>query len=85
VGTHRGPVEVFHIDELEERFKSSPVDIAIIAVPADVAQAIADRVVACGVTGIMNFVPKRLIVPPGIKVHYVDLAIEIESLSYYLR
>lgn len=85
VGTHRGPVEVFHIDELEERFKAPPVDIAIIAVPADAAQAIADRVVACGVTGIMNFVPKRLIVPPGIKVHYVDLAIEIESLSYYLR
>jgi len=41
--------------------------------------------VSCGITAIMNFSPIRLIVPPNVKVHYVDLALELESLSYYLK
>ena len=70
--------------QLETRIQQKGADIAILAVPARAAQSIADRLVACGVTAILNFVPQRLIVPSNVKVHYVDLAIEIESLSYYL-
>jgi redox-sensing transcriptional repressor len=85
VGSMRGNIEVHHIDDLEARLTETPVDIAVLAVPAEACQAIADRVVQAGVTGILNFVPKRLALPPQVKVHYVDLAIEMESLSYYLR
>ena len=59
--------------------------MAILVVPPEASQALADRLVKAGVTGLLNFVPKRLIVPEEVKVHYVDLAIELESLSYYLK
>lgn len=85
VGSMRGNIEVYHIDELEQRLAESGVDIAVLAVPAEACQGMADRLVAAGVQGILNFVPKRLTVPAHVKVHYVDLAIEMESLSYYLR
>lgn len=85
IGTERGGVWIFSMDSLEERLQAAEIDIVILTVPAEVAQEVADRVVAAGVSGILNFVPVHLRVPPHVRVQYVDLAIEIESLSYYLR
>lgn len=85
VGTVRNSIQVYSVDELEKQLKHLGIDIAIMAVSQDAGQEIADRLVKAGVTAILNFVPRRLIVPSNVKVHYVDLAIEIESLSYYLR
>lgn len=85
VGSSRGDLEVFHIDDLETKIRESGADIAVLAVPGDVCQPVADRLVAAGVRGILNFVPRRLTVPEHVKVHYVDLSIEMETLSYYLR
>lgn len=82
--TIRG-VPVFHIDELEERLRQLGAEILVLTLPREVAQAVADRAVRCGITALLNFVPTRLVVPPYVKVHYVDLTIEIESLSYYLK
>jgi redox-sensing transcriptional repressor len=85
IGTERGGVWIFSMDSLEERLKAAGIDIVILTVPAEVAQQVADRVVAAGIAGIVNFVPLHLRVPSHVRVQYVDLAIEIESLSYYLR
>lgn len=85
VGQTRDGVTIHSTDELEKRLSEAAIDIVILAVPPDASQALADRVVRAGITGILNFVPKRLVVPEGVKVHYVDLAIELESLSYYLK
>jgi redox-sensing transcriptional repressor len=84
-GTQRGNVPVYHIDDMEQQLAKEKVEIAVLAVPAEVCQAVADRLVAAGVQGILNFVPKRLTLAENVKVHYVDLAIEMETLSYYLR
>ena len=85
VGHPRCGVPVRAIDDLEDELVRNPIDIAILAVPPEACQPLADRLVKAGVSGILNFVPKRLLVPPTVKVHYVDLAIELESLSYYLK
>jgi len=85
VGAARGDLAIHHIDELEAKVHESGADIAVLAVPADVCQAMADRLVKAGIHGILNFVPRRLNVPENVKVHYVDLSIEMETLSYYLR
>ena len=85
VGTTLGDARVFPIGELEQRIRLLDVEILVLAVPADAAQAVVDRAVACGITAILNFVPVRLVVPPYVKVHYVDLTIEFESLAYYLK
>jgi redox-sensing transcriptional repressor len=85
VGGERIGVPVYHIGELAPRIKDLAVDIIILAVPAGVAQQALDTAVEAGVKTILNFVPERLIAPKGVKIHYVDLSIEIESLSYYLK
>lgn len=85
VGGERMGVPVFHSGEMEQRIRELAVDIIILSVPAGVAQQVVDKAVTAGVSAILNFVPERLIALPGVKIHYVDLSIEIESLSYYLK
>jgi redox-sensing transcriptional repressor len=60
-----------------------PVSIGIIATPAASAQDAADLLVAAGVTSILNFAPMLLNVPPSVTVRKVDLAVELQILSYY--
>lgn len=85
VGSSRGELAVYHMDELEARLEGCRIDIAVLAVPAEVCQSVADRLIKTGIRGILNFVPRRLTVPAEVKVHYVDLSIEMETLSYYLN
>jgi len=85
VGLEVRGARVFPIDELEQRIRELGIEIVILALPSEAAQLVVDRVVPCGITAILNFVPTRLAVPPGVKVHYVDLTIELESLAYYLK
>ena len=59
------------------------VSIGVIATPASAAQAAADRLVAAGVTSILNFAAVLLTVPPSVSVRKVDLAVELQILSYY--
>jgi redox-sensing transcriptional repressor len=85
IGTERNGVPILDSAVLEEKLREYAVDIVILTVPVEAAQDICNRVVAADVGAILNFVPLRLVTPPAVKVHYVDLAIEIESLSYYLH
>ncbi|MCB2153657.1 redox-sensing transcriptional repressor Rex [bacterium] len=78
-------VPVHSTDELEQRLDEYEIDLVILTVPAESAQGLTNRIVNAGIKAILNFVPMRLQVPDYVKVHYVDLAIEIESLSYYLK
>ena len=59
------------------------IKIAVIATPVHAAQAVADRLVAAGVTSILNFAPCVLAVPDGVDVRKVDLAIELQILSFH--
>jgi redox-sensing transcriptional repressor len=59
--------------------------MAIIAVPVVAAQEVADRLAAAGCDVLLNFAPRRLVVPEGVRIHNVDLAMELEALAYYVR
>lgn len=85
VGAEPSGVTVYHTEDLKSRLRELAVDIVVLAVPVAAAQPLADKVVEAGIKAILNFVPTRLVAPADVKVHYVDLTIEIESLSYYLR
>ncbi|MFL6516821.1 MAG: redox-sensing transcriptional repressor Rex, partial [Bacillus sp. (in: firmicutes)] len=78
-------VPVYHMDELEKVLTEGEVSVAILTVPAPVAQMITDRLVQANVKGILNFTPARLNVPPQIRVHHIDLAVELQSLVYFLK
>jgi len=83
VGEDIGGRAVRHIDDLEQALAVERVDIAVIATPAAGAQAVCDRLVACGVTSILNFAPTVLVVPDGVEVRKVDLSIELQILAFH--
>jgi len=85
VGRKLGSVIVRHVSELEAVVASSGVAIGVIATPAGSAQATCDRLVAAGVTSILNFAPLVLTVPEGVDVRKVDLSIELQILAFHAQ
>ena len=83
VGSVLGGVRVRHIDELPQIVQAKRVSIGVVATPPAAAQDAADRLVAAGITSILNFAPVVLAVPRAIEVRKVDLAVELQILSYY--
>ncbi|MFE8703977.1 redox-sensing transcriptional repressor Rex [Cytobacillus sp. FJAT-54145] len=85
VGTSIGDVPIHHMDDLEKVIEKEDVQVAILTVPSTFAQSITDRLVQVNVKGILNFTPARLTVPSFIRVHHIDLAVELQSLVYFLK
>jgi redox-sensing transcriptional repressor len=83
VGELINGMAVRHIDELSRVAAEEPLAIGVIATPASAAQAVADELVAAGVTSILNFAPCVLSVPANVDVRKVDLAIELQILSFH--
>jgi redox-sensing transcriptional repressor len=83
VGERIAGLQVRHIDELAEVVRDGGVSIGVIATPAGSAQEVCDRLVAAGVTSILNFAPTVLQVPAGVDVRKVDLAVELQILSFH--
>jgi redox-sensing transcriptional repressor len=83
VGEHINGLVVRHIDDLPEVVDQESISIAVIATPAHAAQHVADRLVEAGVTSVLNFAPCVLNVPDGVDVRKVDLAIELQILSFH--
>lgn len=76
-------VRVRAFDDLEGIVAEQGVAIGVIATPPAAAQDVADRMVACGITSILNFAPTVLAVPAGVDVRKVDLSIELQILAYH--
>lgn len=74
---------VADLADLEEVVTTNGVSIGVIATPAEGAQSVADRLVAAGVTGILNFAPAVLAVPANVDVRKIDLAAEMQILSFH--
>jgi redox-sensing transcriptional repressor len=70
--------------DIAREVKARGIQIAIVAVPSESAQAVTDRLVAAGIKAILNFAPARLKVPRDVRLKNVDLSIELETLSFYL-
>jgi redox-sensing transcriptional repressor len=83
VGERINGMNVRHIDELRRVAVEEAIAIGVIATPASAAQAVADELVAAGVTSILNFAPCVLSVPANVDVRKVDLAIELQILSFH--
>jgi redox-sensing transcriptional repressor len=83
LGERIGPMRVRGLDELETVVREESVAIGVLAVPAEAAQAVCDRLVSAGVTSILNFAPAVLAVPDGVDVRKVDLSIELQILAYH--
>jgi redox-sensing transcriptional repressor len=83
VGLRLGDHVVRHVDELPEVAAELGAAIGVIATPASVAQETVDRLVDAGITSILNFAPSVVNVPEGTSLRKVDLASELQILSFY--
>ena len=61
------------------------MEIGVIAVPARAAQSVADRLVAAGMRGILNFAHRRIQIPAAVALRTVNLSIELESLAFAIK
>jgi redox-sensing transcriptional repressor len=83
VGEKINGMTVRHVDQLARVAVEESLAIGVIATPASAAQTVADELVAAGVTSILNFAPCVLSVPANVDVRKVDLAIELQILSFH--
>ena len=70
--------------DMARELKARSIQVAIVAVPVESAQAVTDQLVAAGIKAVLNFAPTRLRVGREVRLKNVDLSIELETLSFYL-
>jgi redox-sensing transcriptional repressor len=85
IGTRIGSLTVLDARDLEFEVRRAQIRMAIIAVPADAAQPVVDRLTSAGVVALLNFAPVSLRVPEGVYVRHADFTSELLSLAYYAQ
>ena len=84
IGREVERVPVIASRDMAREVKARGIQVAILAVPVEAAQAVTDELVAAGIRAVLNFAPTRLRVPRDVRLKNVDLSIELETLSFYL-
>jgi redox-sensing transcriptional repressor len=85
IGRRWGDQRVLPDAEMEAALRAEKIDIVVLAVPAEVAQAVADRVIDSGIGAILNFAPVKLHVPDSVALRNVDMSLELEGLAFALK
>ena len=83
VGQEMRSLIVRDISELKEVMAEAGVHVAIIAVPAAVAQGICDLLIEAGITSILSYAPINLISPAGVQVRYSDPVVQLQQMTFY--
>ncbi len=82
VGKRLGPFTIQPLSAVPELVQKQTVKLAILAVPAETAQQVADDLIDAGVRGLLNFAPVSITVPSHVALNAVDLAVQLEQLSF---
>jgi redox-sensing transcriptional repressor len=82
IGARIEGVPIHHLDELQSVVSERSIKLGMVVVPAPAAQSVADKLIEAGIEGIVNFAPVTLVLPPDISLVGVDLAMELEQLSF---
>ena len=84
IGRRWGQLEIEDVAALPRSVRAKGIEIGIVVTPADAAQEVADAMVAAGITAILNFAPRKLVLPEAVTLRDVNLAIELEALCFSL-
>ena len=84
VGKRMAALTVQHVDDLEEIIQREGAQVAILAVPAEAAQKITDRLVDTGIKAILTYAPINLSVPDDVQVQYSDPVVQLQRMTFYL-
>lgn len=85
IGQSHDGLIVQPLESLPQSARAQSLSLAILCVPAEAAQRVADLVISTGITGILNFAPLPLVVPPDVSVVAVDLSVQLEYLAYKVQ
>lgn len=85
IGADVDGIPVYSMKQLKEVIELHRVDVAILTVPVSAAQPTTDLLVKAGIRGILNFTPARLNAPKNIRIHHIDLTVELQTLIYFLK
>lgn len=85
IGEQLDGLVVQDIADLEKHITESHIKMAILVVPPDTAQEIADRLIAAGVRAILSYAPIYLKVPPDVQIRYSDPVVQMQHMTYYLE
>lgn len=84
IGQKVGDVTVRDTKNIVKDIKEAGIKVAMLCVPAEAAQEVTNQLIEAGVQGILNYAPVSLTVPEGVKVQYIDPAIGLQRITYYL-
>ena len=85
IGEQVGDFVIRDTSEIEQAIREAGIKVAMVCVPAAVAQAVANQLVEAGVKAILNYAPISLSVPAGVKLQYLDPSIGLQRMTYYLE
>jgi redox-sensing transcriptional repressor len=85
VGRRVGSLLIKDVSVLAETLHEHHIDIGIVAVPAEAAQAVIDTLVATGVKAVLNYAPIAAHVPAGVHIRHIDPVLALQSMTYYLK
>jgi redox-sensing transcriptional repressor len=84
IGTHVANFTIDDTKNIVEKVKDKGIKMAMLCVPASVAQDVTDKLVEAGVKGVLNYAPVSLTVPPDVRLQYIDPIIGLQRMAYYL-
>jgi redox-sensing transcriptional repressor len=85
IGEQIAGLEVLPMEQLRQEIRRYGIQVAMIAVPAEKAQGVANQLVEAGVRAILNYAPITLAVPPDVHVQYIDPVAHLQRMTYYLK
>jgi redox-sensing transcriptional repressor len=85
IGSNIGEFVVLPLDDLQTVIRENGVQIAMLAVPAEHAQEVADKMIEAGVRAILNYAPININVPDHVMVQYIDPVTHLQHMTYYLE
>lgn len=85
IGKNYGEIIVLDIADMRKEVKNAGVKVAMLTVPAEAAQEVVDILVEAGVRAILNYAPVSLSVPKGVRVQYIDPAVHLQNMTYYIE
>lgn len=85
VGPLLGEVPIRNVSQLEQDLSTHPVDVGIVAVPAEHAQGVIDILVRSGVRAILDYAPRAAQVPAGVQLRRIDPVLALQSMTYHLH
>ncbi|MBF8285117.1 MAG: redox-sensing transcriptional repressor Rex [Chloroflexi bacterium RBG_16_63_12] len=85
VSTMLDGFQIYDVAQMKDLIRQHGITLAMIAVPAEAAQQVADALVAAGVRGLLNYAPINLAVPEGVKVQYIDPVVHLQRITYYVE